>query len=724
MSLGNSINPHLYRRLTALLLSLQLFIIAPGVHANTSSQEDLVTAITRWFVLQANPVYVIAVPSQDKLPATPPNLPVGTLRKPVPTPAPEDVVGPPFSMTPAQAVKIGDGLILDGEFHAALVYFQAAQKSQPPLADALIGLAECYYEIQRDDEALATYQSLSEQQANIWEVQFNLGRIHLEHGRFSESVAAFRNAVRLKPNDPETTRNLGVALTKLGRYSEALEYLSQVTALKRYEPEDFYALGEAHANLGNWVQAADAFKTGVDKRAIDPDAYSKWGRMLYNADQMEQALEAFKKAKTLDIQHLESFYYMADIYRRLGNSIDALAHYRMVLRQKPNDVQVLIQAAYICFKLNLLGEAEQHYKQLKTLDPTNSALANLAALESSDNEKKVDLHRPTPGVTLREVVVANPNHGESHVNLGAQLITEGVFPEAVTVLQKAVTLLPDSAAAHFNLGLAQLKVGDYQGAVTSNQLALKLKPEWSVAYNDLGLAYAGVNKWTEASHAYQEAIRLTPQYAGATYNLGRAYLALGRKDMALPLLETLKKLSGFDLQARLANAIGGVELPLQGVVAAPTPEPPAIIPTPSPTVKTEDLQPQVVETKTLDKSTSVVKEEPDKVAPELGCPGPIYRAADVTQVAKITSELPPFYTDDALKNNVEGALVVQAIFCGTGRVSDITVEKSLPSGLTERAIEILKLVQFQPAQLDNKPVSVMWRQEFVCAQSACKAVPK
>lgn len=743
------------RRLAALLISLHLLLPGPPVHAvHLRRDEDLITAITRWLILQANPVYVIAVPAQDKLPATPPNLPVGTLRKPVPDPAPDEVITASFSMNVAQAVKIGEGLIKDRDFHSALIYFQEAQKQQPASVEALIGLAECYYELQRDDQALGIYRSLTEQQANVWKVQFNLGRIYLESGRFEESVTAFRNAATLKPNDPDTLRNLGVALTKLGRPSDALGYLTQVTAMKRHDPDDSYSLGEAHAKLGDWVQAAEAFKTGVELKNIDPDGFSRWGKMLYNADKMDQAVEAFKKAKMLTVQHLESSYYMADIYRRSGNSADAVGQYRTVLRQTPDDVQVLVQVAYLCFKLGLWGEAEQHYEKLKSLEPNNSAIANLAALESVDNEKKVDLGRPTPGVTLREVVGANPNNGESHINLGAQLITEGLYPEAVTVLQKAVSLLPDSAAAHFNLGLAQLKVRDFQNAVASNQRALQLKPEWSAAYNNLGQALAGVNKWTEATQAYLEAIKITPQYAGAIYNLGRAYLALGRKDLAQPLLEILKKLSGFDLQARLANAIGGVEPGGTATIAVvkpesstsapqPTPTPAASVPEPTPTPSssvseptatlsssvlptatppTQEPQPQSEVPKDADKSTPGTREESDKTQPDAGCPGPIYQPPDVTQMAIIKSELPPFFTDDAIKNNVEGKIVLQAILCSTGRVSNITVENHLPSGLTERAVQILRLVQFQPAHFDSKPVAVIWRQEFICAQFVCRAV--
>ncbi|PWT88044.1 MAG: hypothetical protein C5B55_13790 [Blastocatellia bacterium] len=715
------------RRLTALSMAL-VFLLFVCVRPNPA--EDTLTPITRWQVLQANPVYVVAPPPDQKIPARPINLPVGTLRKPVPTPAPEEVITElPFPMSAAQAVKIGNGLIQDSDFYQALVYFQEARKLQPPLADALIGVATCYYELHRDDEALATYQSLSESQANVWEVQFNIGRLHLEHGRFAEAVEAFNKALTLKPSDLDTISSLGLAQTKAGRHAEAISNLTQVTAARRYTAQDFFSLGEAYANSGEWLKAAEAFKSGAE-RGIDPDDYSNWAKMLYNGDKLQEALEAFKKVKNsfdLENKHVESYYYMADLYKRFNDPVQALSHYRQVLRLKPNDIDSLVQAAYLCFKLGQLGDAERYYRELSLVDPTNAANSNLAAIQCRDNEKKRDTGQPTPGVTLRELAKANPNHGESQLNLGAQLITEGIYPEALTTLQQAVKLLPESAAAHFDLGLVQLYLGDFQAAVASNQRALLLNPQWSDAYNDLGRAYAGLKKWNEATQAYLDAIRITPNYAGAIYNLGVSYLELGRKDLASQYSERLKGLDKVGLQARLANMIGGVDPSNPRASLADTPvsaptQTTTISTTSSPAVTVDSSETSATVSTTPEKASEETSGASQKPVQELGCPSPFYVPSDVIQMATIQSEIPTFFTDEALKNNAQGRVVLQAVLCGTGRVANVTVEKSLPYGLTERAIEILKLINFTPAQLNGKPVSVLFKQEFVCEQSICRAL--
>jgi tetratricopeptide (TPR) repeat protein len=689
-----------------LALLLSLLLVLPFCEVPNHAEETVVR--TTWYPEQGNPVYVIAVPSQAKMAPRPLDIPIGSTRT-----APSGSLGEadfqlPFAMSGDKAARIGYGLLDDSAFQLALSYFQAAQKDQPDSLEVITGLAHCYYELKRDDEALALYNEVVAQNAGLWKVQYNLGRIYLEHGKYPEAVEALNSALRLKPGEPEIISSLGIALTKSGKNTEAIPYLTQVADMKRYIQEDFYNLGEAYANEEQWSKAAEVFKKGAETKALDPNGYFYWGTMLFYADKIDEAFDVYQIAKKKDLEqsHWRTSLYLAEIYRLRGSLTDALGSYRQVLKQKPDHIESLFHAGYICFKLGQLDEATQFFKKLLAVDPNHAgAAANLAALEARDNEGRRARKEPIPGITLREVAQANPNSSEVYTNLGAQLITEGAYSEAIAALQKAVTLKPDSAAAQYNLGLAQLKTGDYQNAVASTSKALELKPDWTYAdvYNNLGLAYAGLKKFDEAVNAYREAIRITPNYAGAIYNLGIAYVGLGQGTSALPLVEKLKPLN-WDLKARLWNAINNIKVPAPDIAAAPTP---TAIPTP------EAKPPENVATNGT-----------DKPALEVECPSPIYRPSDVTRMATFASELQVSYGEEALQNKAEGRIVLQVVLCGNGLVSDITIKERLPFGLTERTIDLMRKAQFQPAELNSKPVTVMIKQEFDCNAGTCKAVVK
>src|SRR5437660_1080143 len=67
------------------------------------------------------------------------------------------------------------------------------------------------------------------------------------------------------------------------------------------------------------------------------------------------------------------------------------------------------------------------------------------------------------------------------------------------------------------------------------------------------------------------------------------------------------------------------------------------------------------------------------------CRGPIYTPKEVTQRAKLTRPLDLRITDEALAHDVHGRIVIDAVLCRSGRVTDVRAVESLPYGLTENA---------------------------------------
>jgi TonB family protein len=94
------------------------------------------------------------------------------------------------------------------------------------------------------------------------------------------------------------------------------------------------------------------------------------------------------------------------------------------------------------------------------------------------------------------------------------------------------------------------------------------------------------------------------------------------------------------------------------------------------------------------------------------CDGVVYQAKEVSQKARITSSPPPTYTQEARMHNVSGKVVLTAVLCSSGHITDIQVVSGLPGGLTESAIAAAKKIKFEPAQKDGQPVSQATQLEF------------
>ncbi|MEA2176093.1 MAG: hypothetical protein QOD00_3685 [Blastocatellia bacterium] len=90
----------------------------------------------------------------------------------------------------------------------------------------------------------------------------------------------------------------------------------------------------------------------------------------------------------------------------------------------------------------------------------------------------------------------------------------------------------------------------------------------------------------------------------------------------------------------------------------------------------------------------------------------VFSARDVTQKAKILSMAEPQYTASAREHQVEGTALLKAVLSSTGEVTNITVVKGLPDGLTERCVESVRHIKFVPAVKDGRPVSQYIQVEY------------
>ncbi|MBC7932549.1 MAG: energy transducer TonB, partial [Rubrivivax sp.] len=82
-----------------------------------------------------------------------------------------------------------------------------------------------------------------------------------------------------------------------------------------------------------------------------------------------------------------------------------------------------------------------------------------------------------------------------------------------------------------------------------------------------------------------------------------------------------------------------------------------------------------------------------------------FQQKEVTRKALITFKPEPGFTEEARKNNVTGVVRLRAVLSASGSVSNVSVIKGLPDGLTEKAISAAKQIRFKAAEKDGRTVS-------------------
>ncbi|HJP94890.1 MAG TPA: energy transducer TonB [Pyrinomonadaceae bacterium] len=94
-----------------------------------------------------------------------------------------------------------------------------------------------------------------------------------------------------------------------------------------------------------------------------------------------------------------------------------------------------------------------------------------------------------------------------------------------------------------------------------------------------------------------------------------------------------------------------------------------------------------------------------------GGPGP-FRASEIEQRARLLFKPEPQYTEEARVNQITGTVVLRVVFSSSGEVDQIRAIRTLPYGLTERAIAAARQIRFVPAMKNGRPVSVFMQLEY------------
>lgn len=82
-----------------------------------------------------------------------------------------------------------------------------------------------------------------------------------------------------------------------------------------------------------------------------------------------------------------------------------------------------------------------------------------------------------------------------------------------------------------------------------------------------------------------------------------------------------------------------------------------------------------------------------------------YKSSELVQKVVLVYKPEPGFTEEARQHNVSGVVRLRAVLTSSGKVTDISVVKGLPDGLTERAIAAARRILFFPARKDGREVS-------------------
>jgi TonB family protein len=90
-----------------------------------------------------------------------------------------------------------------------------------------------------------------------------------------------------------------------------------------------------------------------------------------------------------------------------------------------------------------------------------------------------------------------------------------------------------------------------------------------------------------------------------------------------------------------------------------------------------------------------------------GTGGGVYRPGGAVSPPRVLVEVKPTYTNDALRQHVQGSVVLELVVMRDGRPSQIRVIQALDDGLDQQALAAASQWRFAPGRVAGEPVDVL-----------------
>ncbi len=121
----------------------------------------------------------------------------------------------------------------------------------------------------------------------------------------------------------------------------------------------------------------------------------------------------------------------------------------------------------------------------------NKTLSALLELDDGRPEKAIPM--------LRQVLTAQPSTYLAQDAMGAALVQQRQYAEAIGYLHKAIELQPDSPWAHYEMGFSLMKTGDFKTSAVHLEIASGRLPRSSALHSMLADVYEHLGRSPEAA---------------------------------------------------------------------------------------------------------------------------------------------------------------------------------------------------------------------------------
>jgi len=294
------------------------------------------------------------------------------------------------------------------------------------------------------------------------DVRLTYARSLIGEKRYEDARVEFRRLLAANPDSPEMLYAVGILSLQVNDSSEAEQQLKRFVALGRGDvnPARFYLgqIAEQAKRLDEAVGWYDQVAAG--EQAIQ--ARVRAALVLVRQNKLDEARERLAAARTGEPEDLRLVVAEAQLLRDAGRHVDAYAFLTRMLEVRPDDPELLYEAALAAEKLGYLDVMERHLRRVIALKPESAQGYNALGYSFADRNMRLD----EAAQLIDRAVMLKPDDAAILDSKGWLLFRQGRLPEALEYLRTAFAKMPDGEiAAHLGEVLWVLGKRDEAAAV-------------------------------------------------------------------------------------------------------------------------------------------------------------------------------------------------------------------------------------------------------------------
>ena len=283
-----------------------------------------------------------------------------------------------------------------GNWSAALAFFQKATEKDPDSADTWYQVGYCYGLLGRHQDEIEAYKQAIRIKPDFAQTHYNLGVAYCALGRYQDAIEAYKQAIRIKPDLAEPHNNLGAAYGNLGRHQDEIEACKQAIRIKPNYAEAHYNLGVAYGNLGRPQDAIEAFKQAIKIKPDYAEAHNNLGAAYGNLGRHQDEIEACKQAIRIKPNLAEAHNNLGAAYGNLGRYQDAIEAFKQAIKIKPDFAEAHYCLGITYGNLGSHQDAIEAFKQAIKIKP-DLAIAHcnlgIAYLMTGDKDSALEEYK-------------------------------------------------------------------------------------------------------------------------------------------------------------------------------------------------------------------------------------------------------------------------------------------------------------------------------------------